>query len=157
MLRQEFGADEVLDLGDAGPRADSLVAFLPQDNSVLVSQLVRGNTDVARGAAFQLLETFSAASPPLAVRRLASLLAEWEQDLREGSLQLSEAINATQRALAAAAPESDPELDTLLQAYVATHCPSKPESCFEQRAQNKSSKRIRNSCAALILMPRSTC
>ncbi len=137
ILRQEFGADEVLDLGDAAPPADDLVAFLNQDNSVLVSRMVRGNTDVARAAAFQLIETFSASSPPPAIRRLASLLAEWEQDLREGSLQLSETIDAAQRALDAAAPEADPELDTLLKAYVARHCPGSPASCFDQAREGE--------------------
>ena len=131
VLRQEFGADEVLDLGDAAPPADDLIAFLPQDNSALVSQVVRGDTDVARAAAFELLETFSAASPPAAIRKLASLLAEWEQDLREGSLQLTETIAAAHRALEAEAPEADPELDTLLKAYVSRHCPGSPESCFD--------------------------
>ncbi len=132
VLRQEFGADLILDLGDAGPPADDLLAFLPQENTVLVSQMVRGNADVARAAAFQLLETFSASSPPPAIRKLASLLAEWEQDLRESSLQLSETIADAQRALKSEAPEDDPELDTLLKAYVARHCPGSPASCFNQ-------------------------
>ena len=137
VLRQEFGADECLDLGNAGTPADDLVAFLPDDNSVLVSKIVRGDTDVARAAAFQLLETFSASSPPPAIRRLASLLAEWEQDLRESSTLLSEAIDAAQRAIEAAAPEDDPELDTLLEAYVASHCPGNPASCFDQAREGE--------------------
>jgi len=132
VLRLEFGADEFLDLGNADPPADDLVAFLPDDNSVLVSQMVRGNTDVARAAAFQLLETFSASSPPPAVRRLASILAEWERDLRESSPQLSDTIDAAQRAIKAAAPDDDPALDTLLKAYVARHCPGRPATCFDQ-------------------------
>ena len=135
VLGREFGADEVLDLSDAGAQADSLVAFLPQDNSVLVSQMVRGNTDVARAAAFQLLETFSASSPPRAIRQLASLLAEWEHDLRDGSPQLTETLAAAQQALVAAAPDVDPELDTLLKAYIARHCPGSPTSCFDQANQ----------------------
>lgn len=136
VLRQEFGADEFLDLGD-GPRADSLVAFLPDDNSVLVSQMMRGDTDVARAAAFQLLETFSASSPPPAVRRLASLLAEWDGDLREGSTLLSETIDSAQRAIEAAAPEDDPGLNSLLKAYVASHCPGNPATCFDQAREQE--------------------
>lgn len=131
VLRQEFGADEFLDLGDAGPPADDLVMFLPDDNSVLVSQMMRGDSDVARAAAFQLLETFSDASPPPAVRRLASILAEWEQDLRGSSTLLSEMIDAAERAVETAASGNDPELDTLLEAYVSRHCPGSPAACFD--------------------------
>jgi hypothetical protein len=137
VLRQEFGADEFLDLGAAAPPAEYLVSFLPQDNSVLVSEMVRGKTDVARAAAFQLLETFSASSPPAVIRRLASILAEWERDLREGSPQLSETIAAAERALEVNAPEDDPELDTLLEAYVAQHCPGSPATCFDQAGEGE--------------------
>lgn len=100
VLRVEFGADVVLDLEGVSQHVDFLVCFLPEDKTALVARFVRGDTAVARAAAFELLETFADAAPP-SVRRLVSLLAEWEGDLRSRSLALQQTLTEAQRAISA--------------------------------------------------------
>lgn len=136
VLRVEFGADEVLDLSAIGPHADYLVAFLPADNTVLVSTMVRQSGEAARAAAFALLDTFGD-QKPAAVRRLASLLAEWPAVLSDRPPPIMAAIAEARRALGSQRPEDDLELDGLINQYVAQNCPANPALCFEGAQANR--------------------
>ncbi len=136
VLRVEFGADEVLDLSAIGPHADYLVAFLPADNTVLVSAMVRQSGEAARAAAFALLDTFGD-QKPAAIRRLASLLAEWPAVLSDRPPPLMAAIAEARRTLGNLAPETDQELDGLMNKYVAQHCPGNPAVCFDPGQSNR--------------------
>lgn len=130
VLRVEFGADEVLDLSAIGPHADYLVTFLPADNTALVSTMVRQSGEAARAAAFALLDSFGD-EKPAAVRRLASLLAEWPAVLSDRPPPVMTAIAQARRALDQLDPENDQELDGLMNKYVAQHCPGNPAACFD--------------------------
>jgi hypothetical protein len=136
VLRVEFGADKVLDLSAIGPHADYLVAFLPEDNTVLVSNMVRRSGEAARAAAFALLDSFGD-EKPAPIRRLASLLAEWPAVLSDRPPQIMAAIAEARRTLGNLAPESDRELDGLMEQYVARHCPANPAVCFEGVQANR--------------------
>lgn len=134
VLRVEFGADIVLNLNQTGAHADYVTAFFPQDDTVLVSTIVRNNPDLARAAAFHLLDSFGDKKPP-EIRRLASLLAEWDGPLADRPAPLVNAISAAGTALNRPPPENDPKLDVLVGAYVARNCPGNPGECFA--AQNE--------------------
>lgn len=136
VLRVEFGADEVLDLSAIGPHADYIVAFLPADNTALVSTMVRQSGEAARAAAFALLDTFGDQKPP-AVRRLASLLAEWPAVLSDRPPPIMTALAQARRALEGLSPEADSELDGLMERYIAQHCPANPAVCFEGAQANR--------------------
>ena len=136
VLRVEFGADEVLDLSAIGPHADYLVAFLPADNTALVSAMVRQSGEAARAAAFALLDSFGD-EKPAAVRRLASLLAEWPAVLSDRPPPIMTAITDARKALDNLAPEADQELDVLVNRYVAQHCPENPAVCFDGSQANR--------------------
>lgn len=136
VLRVEFGADEVLDLSAIGPHADYLIAFLPADNTVLVSTMVRQSGEAARAAAFALLDTFGD-QKPAAVRRLASLLAEWPAVLSDRPPPIMAAIAEARRAIEDQGLEDDLELDGLINQYVAQHCPANPAACFEGAQANR--------------------
>jgi hypothetical protein len=133
VLRVEFGADIVLNLNQTGAHADYVTAFFPQDDTVLVSTIVRNDPDLARAAAFHLLDSFGDKKPP-EFRRLASLLAEWDGPLADRPAPLVQAISAAQLALDRPPPENDPKLDVLVGAYVDRNCPGSPGECFA--AQN---------------------
>jgi hypothetical protein len=129
VLRVEFGADLVLNLNATGAHADYVTAFFPQEETVLVSTIVRNNADLARAAAFELLDSFGDQKPP-EVRRVASLLAEWAGSLTGRPLPLVNAISAAQAALNRPPPENDPKLDVLVGEYVNRNCPGDPGACF---------------------------
>src|SRR5690606_13596396 len=122
VLRTEFGADRVLDLNPTKVHADYLIAFLPEDNTALVSRIVRNSADVAREAAFSLLGSFGEEKPP-GVRRLASLLAEWTGPVSGQPAKLVRAIDMARREIEQATPETDPELYVMIERYVAQNCP----------------------------------
>jgi hypothetical protein len=130
VLRVEFGADMVLDLSQTGVHADYSVAFLPETNTALVSQIVRRSPAVARAAAFELAETFGEMPPP-EIRRVSGALAQWDGEILTGALGLKDAILGTRRALEQAAPMIDVELDSLLEAYTRKNCPNDPAVCFD--------------------------
>jgi hypothetical protein len=136
VLRVEFGADEVLDLSAIGPHADYLVAFLPADNTVLVSTMVRRSAEAARAAAFALLDSFGD-EKPAAVRRLASLLAEWPAVFSDRPPPIMAAIAEARRTLERLEPEDDQELDGLMARYIAQHCPGNPAVCFGGAQPNR--------------------
>ena len=129
VLRVEFGADLVLNLNPTGAHADYVTAFFPQDQTVLVSTIVQNNADLARAAAFELLDSFGDQKPP-ELRRLASLLAEWAGSLTGRPLPLVNAISAAQAVLDRPLPENDPKLDVLVRSYVVRNCPGNPGACF---------------------------
>lgn len=129
VLRTEFGADLVLDLNPVALHSDYVVAFLPESNTALVSQIVRTSVDVARPAAFALLESFGEEKPPQ-VRRLASLLSEWSGSLADRPVRIERAIQGARREIQQAKPEQDAELDGMISRYVAANCPGNPGACF---------------------------
>lgn len=129
VLRTEFGADLVLDLNPVALHSDYVVAFLPEDNTALVSRIIRTSADVARPAAFALLETFGEEKPPQ-VRRLASLLAEWSGSLADRPPSIQRATQRARQEIHAAQPEHDAELDGMIERYVAVNCPGDPGACF---------------------------
>lgn len=129
VLSVEFGGDLILDLTPIGLHSDYAVSFLPQDNTALVSRIVRDSPDLARAAAFALLDTFGDEKPP-SVRQLASLLAQWSGSLASRPLPIMRAITDAHMAIDHAAPERDVELDALVARYVAANCPGQTEACF---------------------------
>lgn len=129
VLRTEFGADLVLDLNPVVLHSDYVVAFLPGDNTALVSRIIRTSAEVARPAAFALLESFGEEKPPQ-VRRLASLLAEWSGTLADRPPRIQRAIEGARREIQDAKPEQDAELDGMISRYVAANCPGNPSACF---------------------------
>ena len=129
VLRTEFGADLVLNLNPTALHSDYVVAFLPESDTALVSQIIRTSAEVARPAAFALLDSFGEEKPPQ-VRRLASLLAEWSGSLADRPLSIQRAIQGARQEIHKAKPEQDAELDGMIERYVAEHCPGNPAVCF---------------------------
>ena len=130
ILRVEFGADDVLDLSQMGQHTDYLVAFLPLDRTALVSQLVSGNPDVARAAAFELVGSFPSEAPP-EFRAVAAAAADWDGSDTKAGRKLVSAIAAARRTLASISDANDPDLTRRMNEYIRTHCPEGPERCFD--------------------------
>ncbi len=130
ILRVEFGADDVLDLSQMGQHADYLVTFLPADRTALVSQLVSGNPDVARAAAFELVGSFPGEAPP-AFRAVAAAAANWDGADKKAGLALVDAITAARRQLEGSYDENDPQLTRRMNEYITQRCPRGPDSCFD--------------------------
>ena len=63
ILQLELGADAAIDLSRIGPHADYLVAFLPDDNTVLVARPVVADLDLAWAASLELLRLFEDRAP----------------------------------------------------------------------------------------------
>ncbi|MDA1236894.1 MAG: hypothetical protein O3A53_19110, partial [Acidobacteria bacterium] len=129
ILRVEFGADDVLDLSQLGPHADYLVAFLPADRTALVSQLVSGNPDVARAAAFELVGSFPAGAP-LEFRAVATAAAAWDGSDKKAGRALVDSISAARQKLEGLADANDPQITHRLNEYITKYCPKNPEICF---------------------------
>lgn len=130
ILRAEFGADDILDLSQMGQHADYLVTFLPADRTALVSQLVSGNPDVARAAAFELVGSFPGEAPP-AFRAVAAATANWDGADKKAGRALVDAITAARRQLEGSYDENDPQLTRRMNEYITQHCPSGPDRCFD--------------------------
>jgi len=130
ILRVEFGADDVLDLSQLGPHADYLVAFLPADRTALVSQLVSGDPDVARAAAFELVGSF-AADAPTEFRALAAAAADWDGSDKKSGRALIDSIGAARRQLGSISDASDPQITHRLNQYITKYCPANPDGCFD--------------------------
>lgn len=130
VLRVEFGADDVLDLSQMGQHADYLVAFLPADHTALVSQLVSGNPEVARAAAFELVGSFAAEAPP-EFRAVAAAAANWDGSDTKAGRTLVRSIAVARRTLASIADPNDPELARRMNAYIRAHCPKGADGCFD--------------------------
>lgn len=129
VLRTEFGADRALNLSSIGPHVDLLVAFLPADGIALVSDPVRENAGILREAVKRLAVIYGANAPP-ALAELASFVESWDGDLAAHEKSLRRAIDALRGRLPLIEWTPDPAFARELDAFVATHCPDKPDDCF---------------------------
>ncbi len=133
VLRREFGADRVLDLGAIGPHADYLAAFLPQDRIALVAEPVHGDPRLFEAAAKALLELLGPRRAPR-LAALVSSLANWDRQIGPYRQTLARQLADVRAEAFELEPPIDPVLDRELGAYAARVCSQNQNDCLTAAA-----------------------
>lgn len=128
VMKLEFGADEVVELGQLTPHVDYFVSLLPADGIALVSEPRTGDLSLAREALELLTNKLGAPAYP-ELEKIEALLASPRPQSAEFLQALQEAVAAARRAQKDWFIPPDPELLRRLNEYFDRYC--QQGSCLE--------------------------
>ena len=131
VLQVEFGADAAVDMALVGPHADYLVAFLPDERTVLVAEPVRDDLELAQSAADELAKLYGPRAPT-ELEVVQALLRQATGP--EPSPTALEHVQARVQTLLTKLPAVEAhipdELRDRLEAHQARFCPTEPTQCY---------------------------
>ena len=131
ILRTELGADLSIDLSGLSGHVDYVMTLLPDERTVLLSEPVRGDAELAGAAARALAESWSAFAPPS--------VAALETSIRRGAPpeRIRQRIEQVRAELAGIDSGIEPALAEELDAYTARYCPENSDFCFESEGRQQ--------------------
>jgi hypothetical protein len=131
VLQIEFGADAAVDMALVGPHADYLVAFVPDERTVLVAEPVRDDLNLAAAAANELSKMYGARAPE-ELKVVEALLRQATGP--EPSPTALENIRIRIQTLLTKLPAVEApvplSLQARLEAHQAKYCPTDATQCY---------------------------